>query len=979
MNYELNNEFYIRIPRLSIDYYDAITDMSDNEIYNYILSNYKEEILSASEDTYLSLIYKKGDIYKITISVYKYLVRFMSRTTPFGLESSVLIGHFSNTTEKKIDYNNFYKKVKIDYGWYIKVIKKLEQLIDYDLLITVNNTINIVGNSIINNWIDGYYSNEKFEDNIIVSKTKPVELIISYLNNSYVRINEIIDILKQNYIDVPEEILHKFVWNLIENEVLISNLKTCTLNDMTINNLLISINQEYNLQLPIVEKLNKVNNLINEYESMKIGQGDSKLYEIKEYMKGIMDYKNDLAIDMYNSDKVVLSIYLRKEIENFIEFLNIFSNHYTYEEEYYNKFIEKFGYQAVNINEVFDEVKGIGYPIRKSSENEYLKFIDEYMTNCNTSEIDLVNISGLRKKEIISTNLSAFEIAFEIYQKDNKFFYKTTPLVGSDAPFKALGRFKEFQNITKKNAIKHNTDTVEITYSPKINKVGNVANCNTNCDYILEYGTKDINHKDKSICLSDIYIAPVNGKLCLINEKNSNFLEFYVSNMASLSFMPKILQSILIISDSDKENNFNLYTYLFKKMDGWSVRPRILYKNFIISSLSLKFDFNNCDHNNYENFKKMVTERVKKIIKEDIVLCGLGDNFLLLNISKERDMHILYKMFLQNKVLLIKEQLYKNNSIIKDIDNNHYISEFVFPVIPKMLNLERNKYHGKFKKDIIDDLEWISYRIYMDSNVFDEVIINYISPLVKKLMDEKRIKQYFYIKYIDEKYHHLRLRLNISNDSEGCIYSLIRRMTYELKNKNIIKSLILDEYYPEINRYGGEKNIHNLEKIFYYSSKIAFSEIEEKINLNDSLYLQKSFYITIVEILMGIYDNYSSILGLLNIYDKYKDKSNKCDELRRFYIKKIIWQDISQSSINTLYNKITKRHRKDIQLIIDKLRFVILDNNYSIKEKNEIILSIFHMHFNRLMGVNRKNENIVMGNIESLFFSLNHISERRQK
>lgn len=67
------------------------------------------------------------------------------------------------------------------------------------------------------------------------------------------------------------------------------------------------------------------------------------------------------------------------------------------------------------------------------------------------------------------------------------------------------------------------------------------------------------------------------------------------------------------------------------------------YKNFIIKSLLL------FDTENYETFKKSVISRVRKIINEDIVLCGKGDNCLPLNILKEKDMHIICSMFLQNK------------------------------------------------------------------------------------------------------------------------------------------------------------------------------------------------------------------------------------------------------------------------------------------------------------------------------------------
>lgn len=45
-----------------------------------------------------------------------------------------------------------------------------------------------------------------------------------------------------------------------------------------------------------------------------------------------------------------------------------------------------------------------------------------------------------------------------------------------------------------------------------------------------------------------------------------------------------------------------------------------------------------------------------------------------------------------------------------------YISEFVFPV------LCNKEYLGKFKKEEIDNSMWLSYRIYIEENIFNNVL-----------------------------------------------------------------------------------------------------------------------------------------------------------------------------------------------------------------------------------------------------------------
>lgn len=66
MNYSLSNDFHIRIHRLSIGAYNYISNNSDQELYNYALDIYKEEILFASKDVYMTLGTKCGNTTKLT-------------------------------------------------------------------------------------------------------------------------------------------------------------------------------------------------------------------------------------------------------------------------------------------------------------------------------------------------------------------------------------------------------------------------------------------------------------------------------------------------------------------------------------------------------------------------------------------------------------------------------------------------------------------------------------------------------------------------------------------------------------------------------------------------------------------------------------------------------------------------------------------------------------------------------------------------
>lgn len=48
-------------------------------------------------------------------------------------------------------------------------------------------------------------------------------------------------------------------------------------------------------------------------------------------MKDIVDYKNDVAIDMYNSSNIVLPNSIKNDIEEYIKFTNFFTNEFSNE------------------------------------------------------------------------------------------------------------------------------------------------------------------------------------------------------------------------------------------------------------------------------------------------------------------------------------------------------------------------------------------------------------------------------------------------------------------------------------------------------------------------------------------------------------------------------------------------------------------------------------------------------------------------
>ncbi|WP_438712603.1 thiopeptide-type bacteriocin biosynthesis protein [Aquimarina muelleri] len=124
---------------------------------------------------------------------------------------------------------------------------------------------------------------------------------------------------------------------------------------------------------------------------------------------------------------------------------------------------------------------------------------------------------------------------------------------------------------------------------------------------------------------------------------------------------------------------------------------------------------------------------------------------------------------------------------------------------------------------------WISaYLFYKESA--NKFLIQFISPFVEKIQQEKVLLRYFFIRY-NEGGAHIRLRLLVEKDNENMWKERLKKEseiywsnTHEniKKDKKFLYNHIqFTEYIPEIDRYGGMHVMNEAEKQFESSSEVV--------------------------------------------------------------------------------------------------------------------------------------------------------------
>lgn len=221
-------------------------------------------------------------------------------------------------------------------------------------------------------------------------------------------------------------------------------------------------------------------------------------------------------------------------------------------------------------------------------------------------------------------------------------------------------------------------------------------------------------------------------------------------------------------------------------------------------------------------------------------------------------------------------------------------------------------------------------------------------------------KKFFYIRYVDEK-RHLRLRFHIS---EGvCLNQLIQeisKFTKSLVQMNVLSSYSFDCYEREVERYGGPELIESAEEFFYYDSLVTLKIIEEIENKTINL---DKFEIVTFSVCKLMTDAGIPLQEQFKIFDSIVDKNDFRNEfkVKRNTFKALLdlnnnWGDLEMAQESVRLNQILDIRKDAIRnywTAIENLSTV----NRLTNTKQGIMLSLVHMHFNRLFGINREDEN----------------------
>lgn len=843
-------------------------------------------------------------------SLDNYIRRAATRTTPFGLMAGIDILSIDDkptAIQKDLIYQ---KHSRVDAEWLFSFVKNIELKHIEKLYFKINSVAYTLGDRLC---IPYDLSNQNAEIN--VSFSNPLKMIKEFCNSDFVSYDELLNMLRKEFPNREEQIFSNYLKTLVEKDILMSDLRPPLVNSDLLTYLMDKAKNVEALSMLYTEKLEEIQKMLHLYNQTKIGEGLSLYKEIESILKKLHPTKGNKYIEVDTSITIDTNIISEKSVETINECLSLCLYFSTMMEkhgdskkefkDFFYKFIDKFGTNVeVPIFMAIDELIGVGAPYNyKKPKNKYVRnmiketstgnnplksfFLNKYIlalqnrSSIDISEDDFPNIEQVISDKGIPKSL---EINFTLRQDfNNDLLLYLGSNVGSSKAGKTFGRFchfhdkcqdtiKEIQKQEKENF----RDSVELSFLSGHTRSANVTQVSSYYKKNLSLFTSSYN-PDEEIKIENILIGCSNEGLYLKDKASKRILDITTTNMLNLTQVSNLIR---IVSEISRYQELEWMIFPWDiYYENFTYIPEIKYKNIILSNekwslQELKILYQEQKIKNFDDFDIELIKFISKFSVPNEVYSKFADNKIPIDLNRKEDRELLYKNLKKYPMVIIERVEDGKSPLI--INKSEYSAEVTLPFLSNYQQVDTNANISgtviKFQHHLPFE-EWLFIKFYGDVDRQDELLAHIEFLLAEKIhLDFSAKELFYYIRYNDPNPH---IRLRIKSDIKKRlfeIYDSIMDYCEKLEVMNIVTSVTIDTYIPEVNRYGGEELQKHAEQIF-----LADSIMNLQINNNmKKIGISKEVWgvVSLLKFLEDMNLSFEEQLNFLelNVQDIEKDK-----------------------------------------------------------------------------------------------------------
>lgn len=271
--------------------------------------------------------------------------------------------------------------------------------------------------------------------------------------------------------------------------------------------------------------------------------------------------------------------------------------------------------------------------------------------------------------------------------------------------------------------------------------------------------------------------------------------------------------------------------YFFPNLDYY---PRVTYKNTIIALATWHLKVEHLKavlHDTRDVQLKVIKKWVAASLMPRFISINAHDNQLVFDTANEEDLLFFMENIRNEATVTIKEFPFcaEKAALITGPANEKYSHQLIaslvhFNEVYSPLELTEGTPAGDSQRKYIPGSEWLYCKIYCHPARANELLLEHIAGYVGELQKQNILIQWFFIRYNDPAYH-LRVRLQIVQESIGETVSVLKQWFDELILSGIVSDFGVGIYERELERYGS-KTIEDIEKWFCASSDLVIDNLK---------------------------------------------------------------------------------------------------------------------------------------------------------
>lgn len=980
----------IRRPMRSIDWLDDFQQQISSKSLEKVLMAYflenklaGEAIKIASESLYDRMTRwlngeELSEKKQLLLTLYKYVIRSGSRCTPFGLFSCSALGNILSGSDNNLsDVGDAFTRVSLNIETFMMLSDAIEQshLLRTKLPVFPNTSIYEANGKIryVESAICGIKKNYFITG---VEKTSTLVLVLEHCKSGSTVANLVDLLLTKGF---PHDDSVRFIESLIENQIIQFDLKPTVTGLGYLRSLSAKLStlkdagHIVSVLLATYEMLENKFDLVALEEKTKqqlhklgIGGFDKPMFKVDSFF-----FNSHLSV----SSKIV------EEIQETIGRLMVLNTNQLPPNllGFKDNFSKMYGDREIPLAIALDDEIGIGYRMDRFHGNVHSPLIDDlnfgsdkpastsldtwqeqfilnkylYSLSIGAEEINLVeeDIRELADHHRPDTSVnvaSSFYIFGNILANSaadldqGKFIFNLLACQGPSA-VNMMSRFSlgipgldhKLQAIIKKEEEKH-PDVVfaEVIHMHEA-KAGNIMNRPNLHKYEIPYLGQSAVEEEFRITIDDLMVSIRNKQIVLRSKRLNKRIVPRLSNMHNYSNGLPIYRFLCELQQQD--SNLRI-AWDWGMLSQQQYLPRITYRNIILNRATWNI--------NPKDFKGKTILEVRSLLIDLKVparfVVSSADNELLIDVNILESMHLLIDIIKRDKTVRLKEFLSESSNCVVSNHGEQFVSEFVIP----LRNNNASALIGFSKRELVNlhehfslGSEWFYLKIYQGEKVADSVLIDLIYPLVTKLMRNKIVDQFFFVRYRDPE-PHLRLRFkgNPSKEFYLKVWHSVQKITNQYTFSGTITSLQIETYYREVERYGWQLT-DICEELFDIDSRETLTFLAEQ-NIDETsrfFYAIKKIHLLLVQANYPFQSRHALLKKIKeNFFDKLKGDAALRKKMNGKY-----------SQYKSKFEEILEISGQD-QGKKGNLLKQIMDGSRNSEELETIFSSLIHMSVNRI-------------------------------